>query len=84
MKCLVCDEEIYIPEVNDQNIDSRMHAFRKRMAIIGNADIQNILTIYHIGKRPLSKLVGWSELTITRYLSGATPTKEYSDILKKY
>ena len=37
---------------------------------------------YDIGKRPLSKLLGWGDLTITRYLEGFLPNKEYSDKLK--
>ena len=34
---------------------------------------------YNIGKRPLSLLLDWGELTITRYLKGMPPKKEYLD-----
>lgn len=37
---------------------------------------------YAIGKRPLSKLLGWGELTYTRLLEGRTPTQEHSDELR--
>jgi uncharacterized phage-associated protein len=39
--------------------------------------------MYSIGKRKLSTLLGWGELTFTRYYDGYLPTKQYSEILKK-
>ncbi|MFW3589166.1 type II toxin-antitoxin system antitoxin SocA domain-containing protein [Vagococcus fluvialis] len=81
--CLTCNEEMYIPEVNDKNIETRIDAYRETLGLITNEDIKVILKRYNIGKKPLSKLLGWGELTISRYLDGSMPTKEYSDILKK-
>ncbi|MBQ9044099.1 MAG: hypothetical protein IJ111_14950 [Eggerthellaceae bacterium] len=37
---------------------------------------------YAIGKRPLSRLLGWGELTYTRLLEGSTPNKQHSDELR--
>ncbi len=45
-------------------------------------DIQKILDEYRIGKKPLSKLLGWGETTIIRYLEGDIPTKEYAGKLQ--
>jgi len=45
-------------------------------------DIQRILNEYRIGKKPLSKLLGWGETTIIRYLEGDIPTKEYAGKLQ--
>jgi len=45
-------------------------------------DIQRILDEYRIGKKPLSKLLGWGETTIIRYLEGDIPTKEYAGKLQ--
>ena len=41
----------------------------------------DILEKYDIEKRPLSHLLGFGEHTISRYLEGQIPNKEYSDIL---
>jgi uncharacterized phage-associated protein len=38
---------------------------------------------YNIGKRPLSLLLGWGEMTFSRYCEGDLPTKQYSDILQR-
>lgn len=43
--------------------------------------IKELLYIYNIGKRPLSLLLDFGEVTITRYLDGQTPNKRYSDKL---
>ena len=38
---------------------------------------------YAIGKRPLSRILGWGELTYTRLLEGAKPTAQHADELQK-
>lgn len=50
--------------------------------IITADEIKLILDTYHIGKKPLAKLLGWGETTIIRYIEGDIPTKEYSNKLK--
>ena len=38
---------------------------------------------YAIGKRPLSRLLGWGELTYTRLLDGGVPNAEHSDEIRR-
>jgi len=48
--------------------------------------LEKILEIpqkYNIGKRPISLLLGWGEMTFTRYCDGDMPTKQYSDVLQR-
>lgn len=49
--------------------------------LITTDDIFSLLNDYHIGKKPLAKLLGWGETTIIRYIDGDTPTVEYSNKL---
>lgn len=51
--------------------------------IIKVEEIKEILKKYNIGKKPLSLVLGWGEITIIRYLDGQVPTKFHSDILLK-
>lgn len=81
--CTECNSEIFIPELHDENLNARLEAYKESSGIITKKSIQEILSTYGIGKRPLSLLLGWGELTVTRYLDNSTPSKEYSDILKK-
>ena len=48
--------------------------------------LEHIIAIpqkYRIGKRPLSLLLNWGEMTFSRYYAGAVPSKQYSDVLKQ-
>lgn len=49
--------------------------------LISSEEIYSLLKKYDIGKKPLSKLLGWGETTVIRYTEGDVPTKEYSDRL---
>jgi len=81
--CNECGNEIYIPELDDENIKKANAEYRKKVGIITTEEIQNILTTYNISGKTLAKLLGWGEATIERYLKGITPLKLYSDELKK-
>ena len=81
--CDECGEEIDIPGLLDLNMKSIDKQYRKKEGLISVEDIQKIMDIYNIGKAPLSLALGFGEITITRYLAGQMPSKEYSDIIKK-
>lgn len=80
----ICDEckgEIFVPGLDDENIARMDQVYRKEKQLITKKEIERILKKYNIEKRPLSRLLGFGELTITRYLEGQMPSKKYSDIL---
>ena len=81
--CDECGEEMDVPGLIDLNIKSIDEQYRKEEGLISIDDIQKIMDIYNIGKAPLSLALGFGEITITRYLLGQMPSKEYSDIIKK-
>lgn len=80
----ICDEckgEIFVPGLDDQNEETVENIYRKKKNLITVSEIKFILEKYHIEKRPLSKLLGLGEITITRYIDGQLPSKKYSDLL---
>lgn len=79
--CSTCGSSVFVPELRDMNLESLDNAFRASERLIQAIEIQKILELYDIGKKPLSKLLGWGEVTISRYIDGAIPTRAYSDIL---
>jgi len=79
--CDECKNEIYVPGLDDRNEETIEDKYREVKGLITVPEITAILTKYNIDKRPLSKLLGFGELTITRYLDGQLPSKKYSDIL---
>lgn len=81
--CDSCGEEINVPGLLDLNMKAIDEQYRRAEGLISIDDINNIMGIYNIGKAPLSTALGFGEITITRYLSGQIPSKEYSDKIKK-
>lgn len=81
--CDECGEEMSIPGLIDRNIQEVDTQYRDYENIVSIDDIERLMKIYKIGKAPLSLALGFGEVTITRYLSGQIPSKEYSAIMKK-
>ncbi len=80
--CEQCGAEIWLPELNDLNLASLYRVYRKENGIISLEDIRALPEKYNIGKRPLSLLLGWGEITFTRYYDGAIPSRSYADQLQ--
>lgn len=83
VRCNICNSELYIGKINDNNLDALYGAYREKNNIVSLDIIKAIPDKYSIGKRPLSALLGWGALTFTRYGDGYLPTREYSDKLKR-
>lgn len=81
--CNECGGEIFVAEIRDYNLQKLDEAFRAQENLVAVSEIESILEKYDIGKRPLSVLLGWGEGTVTRYLNGDIPTKQYSDTLRR-
>ena len=79
--CSECGREIGFPGLMDYNIKEMDEQYRKAEEIITVEDIERLMKLYSIGKAPLSLALGFGEVTITRYLAGQVPSKEYSDIM---
>lgn len=81
--CAECGSEVYVAAIADENLQSFRDAYRRQNGLISVEGITEILRKYDIGKRPLSKLLGWGEMTLSRYLDGDMPTRQYSDVLQQ-
>lgn len=80
--CKSCGEEINVPGIVDIRVKEIDEQYREIENIISVSDIQTLMEVYNIGKAPLSLAFGFGEITITRYLNGQVPSKEYSDVMK--
>lgn len=69
-------------EINAYNKKSLYDTYRLQNHILSLDKIRELPLKYHIGKRPLSHLLEWGELTFTRYYDGDMPSKAYSQILE--
>lgn len=81
--CTECGEEMNINELDKKLITTANDIYRQKAGLVTIDDIKNLLNKYELSKRDLSRLLGWGEITVTRYINtGITPNKEYSDRLK--
>jgi putative zinc finger/helix-turn-helix YgiT family protein len=81
--CEHCNEEVFLADLRDENLKSLEREYRQKAKIVSVADIKKILKDFNIGKRPLSKLLGWGDITLSRYLDGDIPSRAYSDTLNR-
>ena len=81
--CDRCGHELLVDELTTENAQVLYDAYRVRHGIISLEDIRRIPQKYNIGKRPLSRILGWGENTLSRYIDGDIPSKQYSDVLKQ-
>ena len=82
-RCADCGNLVFVPEISDDNLRSLYNVFREENGIVSLDVICAIPEKYDLGKRPLSLLLGWGELTFSRYCDGDIPTRQYSDILQR-
>ncbi|MCR5457346.1 MAG: hypothetical protein K6F14_04670 [Clostridiales bacterium] len=81
--CKKCGRLVFVPEINDENLDSLYSVYRKANNIVSLEDVRSIPKKYNIGKKPLSLLLGWGEQTLSRYMDGDVPSKHNSEVLKE-
>ncbi|MCD8316796.1 MAG: DUF4065 domain-containing protein [Eggerthellaceae bacterium] len=81
--CSRCGGYAYYEPYRLQAEDALNDAVRAAKDIVSLEKIRDLPRRYDIGKRPLSRLLGWGELTYSRFMDGSVPTKEYSDTIKE-
>ena len=81
--CDQCGRNVFVAKYHDNNLMALNEAYRLKNGIISLKQILEIPIKYCIGKRPLSLLLNWGELTFTRYCDGDIPTKHYADVLNR-
>lgn len=80
--CPICNNEANIHGILDLNTKEIDEQYRKYEGLVTIEEIEKLMNIYKIGKEPLSLVLGFGQITITRYLDGQIPSKEYSGIIR--
>ncbi len=79
--CKECGEEVWVEKLEEENVLEPINVYCERKGLISPRQINQLLNKYNIGKRPLAQLLGWGDITITRFLEGQLPSTEYSNRL---
>lgn len=80
--CEVCGEELFIPEIENENLKRLYDEYRKLSGIISPEQIISFRRKYGISQRELVAILGWGKMTINRYERGSLPNQSHSDVLK--
>lgn len=82
--CKHCGAPIADEEIEKSIRFQANNRIRKLRGIISQEEIIDILNKYNVSQKFLSKLLGWGDITLTRYISGGyTPNAENSKRLKE-
>jgi putative zinc finger/helix-turn-helix YgiT family protein len=77
------DENEFAPgKIVNENLLSAKDAYREKMGLLTSNQIKQIREIYKLSQSDLSNLLGWGEITITRYETKAIQDEAYDTILK--
>lgn len=83
LKSESCCHKSFDDEIVKLNTKALNDMYRIHHNLISLEKISDLPKKYDIGKRPLSLILGWGELTFTRYINGDIPSSSYSQILEK-
>ncbi len=81
--CKVCGAPLVDEEIEAAIAKQANEKIREQCNIITVEEIQELFIKYNVSQKYLSKLLGWGEITLTRYISGGyTPNRQNSKKLK--
>lgn len=80
-RCDVCGEDIFDKEHDSVNLERAYALYRTRHGLLAPDDIRAIRERYGLSQRGMSRLLGWGEITLHRYESGALPDRVHNDLL---
>lgn len=80
-KCSICEELMYNVENPSENIEKAYDEYRVRKNLLKPEEIKDIRDKFGVSQRQLSKLLGWSHATISKYETGALPSTNHNNTL---
>ena len=77
------DEDEFVPaEMMEQNLQSARKAYRKAQGLLTSYEIAEIRALYGMSQADLAILLGWGEVTITRYETKSIQDETYDQLIR--
>ncbi|WP_052329942.1 type II toxin-antitoxin system MqsA family antitoxin [Thermicanus aegyptius] len=70
LKCNLCEKIIPDRKMQERNYDRLYSEYRRRKNLLTPDEIKQIREMYGLSQRQLSKALGWSHATLSRYENG--------------
>lgn len=81
--CEKCGSPIYDKEIEKKIREKANKIIREQTSIISKEEILELVDYYSVSQKYLSKVLGWGEVTLPRYIKGSySPNMENSNRLK--
>jgi len=80
--CNKCGQEIFDEELDSANLERAYAIYRKRCGLMTPDEIREIREKYRLSQRAFGKILGWGEITIHRYETGAIQDEAHNNILE--
>src|SRR2546425_1217607 len=80
-RCQLCGETFATLEEEERNFDKAYRKYRGMHDLLQPEEIRSIRGQYGIGQRAFSRLLGWGEITLHRYESGALQDETHNNEL---
>jgi len=81
--CMSCGSDIFNNKLENENLKRGFNLYAQAHHLLTAEEIIAIRKQYGINQKLFSKSLGFGEVTVQRYESGALPSKSFSDILKR-
>lgn len=82
IRICVCGNELFDEVLEEGNLTRAYDEYRKNHDILSPLEIKKIRGKYGLPQRTLGRVLGWGEVTIHRYETGAIPDASHNKILK--
>ena len=80
-RCSVCGGEYATTEQEEENFKTAYYIYRQRHNLLTPEQIRAIREKYGLSQRNFSRLLGWGDITVHRYESGALQDTAYNVML---
>jgi len=82
LRCPVNDEEWYYGKMLDDSLTSMRNAYRINKNLLTSDEIVSIRKRYKLSQKELSNLLGWGDITVSRYETKLIQDETYDGILR--
>ncbi|MDZ4179161.1 MAG: DUF4065 domain-containing protein [Coriobacteriia bacterium] len=80
--CDVCGTDMLDIELDNQTLADAYAVYRSRHHLLQPDEIRAIRSMYGLAQKGFSKLLGWGEITLTRYESGSIQSTSHDQMLR--
>ena len=79
--CPKCKEELFDEETDSMNLEKVYNLYRQKYNLLTPIQIKELREKYGLSQRAISRVLGWGEITYSRYENGAIQDSVHNEVL---